>query len=471
MSTPKSRPPASHPLTGAAAGASTVAATLPPAPPLPQERPTIPRPSAAPELVPRIESERSGMLATGGAAVYHKLRSSMHPDAFQHYDGNVFPLAPVNEPDARGAIEMKPPHIDGLAILPADELEALANEMLRQTSQLGELEAHTLDALSHLWIRHAQHPQARVVVSVDELLELRGLERKKSGSGRRGGFRPEQRQEMLQTLARIQNLWLRIDELSTYADNGGTSKKSRRETRRGVTGPAFIITGAGGQVRLNGSLDVDRVSFTPGDVLSLYLWGPGRQTALIDAKVLHLDPYRQVPESALARYLSWLWKVRATKGTYRDPLRVDTLLENARIPINTTAPSVTLQRLEKTLDTLRREGIIGSWKYKHWNAGDAPARGWLAGWRQALITIEPPASIMGHYTGNLRGALPAREATPLPDRLRATRERLRLTQAQASEACAMSQQAYSRAERGKGVAAQNRAKLEAWLARHVVSSA
>lgn len=439
-------------------------------PRLQEELLTPARPSSSPGLPEPVEPTPATMLATGSAAVYQRLRSSMHADGFQHYEGNPFPLAPVDESDAKGAIEMKPPQIDELAVLPADELEAIAGEMLRQARELSQLEAHTLDALCHLWMREAKHPEARVSVDIDELLAIRGLKPKKGGSGRRGGYMPEQRREMLQALVRIRNLWLRIDELATYEDNGSKTKKGRRETRQFLSGPAFVITGADGQIRLDGSVEVSNVRVTPGDVLSLYLWGPGRQTALIDAKILHLDPYRQEPESMLARYLSWLWKVRATKGTYSEPLRVSTLLEKSRLKLNTRAPSLTLQRLEKLLGSLQELGIIRSWRYKSWSIDNAPARGWAEPWLQELVIIEPPASVVEYYQGNLRGALPDGETAPLADRLRATRERLELTQAQASEAADVSQQAYSRAERGKGVADKNRKKLEAWLATHSVST-
>ncbi len=409
------------------------------------------------------------MLATGSAAVYQRLRSSMHANGFQHHEGSTFPLAAIEESDAKGTIEMKPPHIDELP-LPADELETLSTQMFEQARRLSPMESHTLDALSHIWIMQATHPEARAVVDIDELLALRGLKPKKGGSGRRGGYMPEQRQDMLHALARIRNLWLRIDELATYEDNGSKTKKGRRQTRRGVAGPAFVITGVGGQNRLDGGLDVDRVSFTPGEVLGLYLWGPGRQTAIIDKIILRYDPYRQEQESTLARYLSWQWKIRSQTGTYSKPYRISTLLKESRLQLNTDEPRRTRERLEKALDTLHRDGVIRSWRYKSWNLADAPRVGWAEPWLQELIIIEPPASVVSYYLQNLRGALPDGEPAPLADRLRATRERLELTQAQASEDTDVSQQSYSRAERGKGVSAANRGKLEAWLASHKVST-
>lgn len=412
----------------------------------------------------------ASMLATGGGIAYQELLSNMRPDAFALYEGNQWPVAFINRQDAKGAIEMRPPHTDGLEILPLDEMENITRQMLEQTRQLSQLEAHTLDALCHLWMQRAGHPEARVLVTIDELLALRGLKPKRGGSGRRGGYGPDQRREILRALYRIQNLSFRIDELATYEDNGAKSKKRRRQTRRAVTGPAFVLTGAAGQVRLDGSLDVDRVNVTPGDVLALYLWGPGRQTAIIDGRTLHLDPYRQEPESRIARYCSSLWRIRATKGTYSDPLRVETLLEKAALPLDDRKPQRTRERLEKALDTLQREGIIERWRYKSWKLGDAPRVGWAEPWLRELIIIEPPASVTGYYAEHLRGALPDGKPAPLADRLRETRERLGLTQAQAAEAADLSQQAYSRAERGKGVSQENRGKLETWLSTHSVST-
>jgi len=224
-----------------------------------------------------------------------------------------------------------------------------------------------------------------------------------------------------------------------------------------------LPSGVGIPHELDGGLDVDRVSFTPGEVLGLYLWGPGRQTAVIDAKILRYDPYRQEPESMLARYLSWQWKIRSTTGTYSKPYRVSTLLKESRLQLNIDEPRRTRERLEKMLETLRRDGIIRSWRYQSWSLANAPRVGWAEPWLQELVSIEPPAPVVSYYLKNLRGALPDGEPAPLADRLRRTRERLELTQERAAEAVEISQQAYSRAERGKGVSPANRGKLQAWI--------
>jgi len=404
------------------------------------------------------------MISTGSSAVYHELQASMRPGAFRALDGTPWPVAPIDKPSVRGQIELKPPFLDNFPAIPAEELEALTVGMHKQASELSGLEADMLDALTHEWIMQAQTPDSRAVVDIDALLRLRGIQPKKSGSGRRGGYEPEQRREVVNALARLQNIALSIETIDTYGEDAGASQRPRKTIRRGIKSRAFVFTTFIGQNRLDGSMDVERVTFTVGELFALYLWGSGRQTALLSAKALHYDPYRQAPEKAITRYLSYLWRVRATKGTYRKPLRVSTLLEHGGLTLNTRKPSLTLARLAKVLDTLQSDGVISTWRYDNWELGTAPPRGWAIAWLDALISIEPPADILEHYTRALRGGLPMHtNPRPLPERLRESRGRLGLSQADAAAAVGLTQQTYSRAERGAPVSTVNRAKLEAWL--------
>ena len=71
---------------------------------------------------------------------------------------------------------------------------------------------------------------------------------------------------------------------------------------------------------------------------------------------------------------------------------------------------------------------------------------------------------------HLPGPPPTRRPEPAPaslaERLRTTRQRLRLSQMQAAEATGVSQPTLSRAERGDSVSASPRRKLQAWLTLH-----
>lgn len=57
--------------------------------------------------------------------------------------------------------------------------------MWEQRSQLSDLEADALDALSALWLYQVKSEKDDAVAHVDNFLQLRGLTPKQSGNGRR----------------------------------------------------------------------------------------------------------------------------------------------------------------------------------------------------------------------------------------------------------------------------------------------
>src|SRR5262249_25191714 len=180
------------------------------------------------------------------------------------------------------------------------------------------------------------------------------LTRHRGGQGRRGGYRDHQRTAMLQSLTHIQNLWLTMATLETY-DGDATRPGTRRRklTTRAIQSRAFVMTDLLGQLRLDGFVDVEKFIFRPGEVFAHFLSGPGRQTALLSAKALAYDPYRQTWEKRLTRYLSWQWRCEARTGDYLQPFAVTTLLTAVGYPIDRRRLTWQRARLEKALDTIQ----------------------------------------------------------------------------------------------------------------------
>jgi hypothetical protein len=236
--------------------------------------------------------------------------------------------------------------------------------MWRQRGELADLDADTLDALSALWLYQARDANAAAVANVDDLLRLRGLSRHLGGQGRRGGYRARQRTQMLQSLTHIQNLWLTMATLETYdGESTPTKPRQRKPTTRVIQSRAFVITDLLGQLRLDGFVDVEKFIFRPGEVFAHFLSGPGRQTALLSAKALAYDPYRQTWEKRLTRYLSWQWRCAAHAGDYLQPFAVTTLLTAVGHPVNLRRLTWQRTRLEKALDTIQHDGVMAAWQY------------------------------------------------------------------------------------------------------------
>jgi DNA-binding XRE family transcriptional regulator len=219
-----------------------------------------------------------------------------------------------------------------------------------------------------------------------------------------------------------------------------------------------------GQLNLNGSLDVSHFVFRPGKVFANFLFGSGRQTALLSALALTYDPYRQKAEKRLTRYLSWQWRCQAGKGCNSKTYRVATLLEGIGNEINARFPHRTREGLEAALDTLQVDQIIASWEYERWDEETATKKGWLQHWQEATIVIKPPVEIVERYlTVDHRESLPPPSQT-LIERLRLRRESLGLSQAQVAKQMGLNQSTLNRLERGIQTASREvRPKIQNWL--------
>lgn len=391
---------------------------------------------------------QEGNLTVMSHAVYQSLREALALNSFQTSEDNPWPTAVLKKRGgATGQAQLRPAIMDGnTSLISPDEVDRLAQLMWKQQKELSDLDADALDLLSHIWLQQAHTPNDKAVADVDQFLALRGLEQKHRAGGVRSGFDSEQRATMLKVLSHIQNIWLNIGEMEVYTgepqteaqpnsppsteeeeeeSGAGARGKSRvrpdaqarrtKSIKKTIQSRAFVITDRIGQMKLDGNLDVERFIFQPGHLFSQFLFGPGRQTALLSAKAVQYDPYRQKWEKRLARYLSWQWRVKARNSDYSRPYKVATLLEAVGEGLNARRPALTRERLEKALDTLQADGVIASWHYLRWNEQIASQKGWGQEWLNATALIEPPEVIREKYSslersrdkGVLVGVLPA----------------------------------------------------------------
>ncbi|MDP9372523.1 MAG: helix-turn-helix domain-containing protein [Chloroflexota bacterium] len=417
-------------------------------------------------LAPLLEDNHLRVMSS---AHYQALREALYKNTFAQIEGNPWPTARLTRGGVLGEAQLRPPAADGQALLPPEQVELWAKAMWRQREELSDLDADALDALSALWLYQARSVQDRAVADVDGLLAMRGIKPRLRGDGRRSGYEPEQRAEMLRAVAHIQNLWINIAEMD--ADVGSVvGGRDRGLAKRVVQSRAFVVTDRVGQIDVSGSMDVDKFVFRPGEVFAHFLLGPGSQTALLSAMALKYDPYRQIWEKRLARYLSWQWRTKARNAQYLRPYRVVTLLDTVGKALDERRPAVTRERLEKGLDTLQRDGVIAGWEYERWEESLTHRRGWGQGWLEATLLIEPPATVKDHYQPLARPrppALPSASPERLGERIKRRREELGLNQEATGKALGVSQAYISMLERGRvkeNPSPEFRKRLEAWLA-------
>jgi hypothetical protein len=158
---------------------------------------------------------------------------------------------------------------------------------------------------------------------------------------------------------------------------------------------AISLTSRFGQVRADGSTDAFAWRLRPGDVFAKFLFGPGRQTAMLSQKALNYDPYRQKWEKRLTRYLAWIWRI--SSGRTQEGLLVQTLIAAAGMTIDKNRPSRTRERLEEALDRLQEDRVITAWQYENIDENIANTRGWWRTWADCKILITAPMGLTERY--------------------------------------------------------------------------
>jgi DNA-binding XRE family transcriptional regulator len=393
---------------------------------------------------------------------YHLQRSIAHPDQFKANEAR-WPTAEIfGKNGAMTRIQLKPDEVNSL--LPAGQVDLWVERMWQKQKALNDLDADCLDILMTLWIEKAKKPGDVAVADIDDVLEMRGVQKRLNGAGRRGGYEEEQRAQVVASVCRLSDMWM---EFEGPVVKRGQGKRARPEV---ISSRAIVITDTKGQRRLDGAIDVDKIVFQPGRVFGAFLQRVGRQTALLAHKALKYDPYRQAPEKRLTRYLSWQWKIRAHEANYTQPFSVRGLLDESGIETDDHKPARAKDRLEKALDQLLEDHIINHWEWnsEQWDEAEhGGQRGWLTRWLNATVLIEPPDEIKDHYRKLERELPPAPKPKPGADlgaRLAAERKARRITQAMMAEILGINPSSVCSIERGNQKAgAKLRAKIETWL--------
>lgn len=426
-----------------------------------------------------------GHLEVFNSSHYQALRTAFYKrDAFDRVPGSPWPTARLRVGTVSAEAQLKPPAADGAALLAPEQVDLWSAVMFRHSRELSDLDADVLDALSAIWLSQARTAQDRAVAATDQLLAMRGLQPRLREDGRRVGYYPQQRREILRALGHIQSMLLTIAEVEVPPDAGDRGRGGEPRTLR-FESRAFVLTDRVTMVDPEGDQDVQQFIFRPGELFARFLFGPGSQTALLSAKALQYDQFRQLWEKRLARYLSWQWRIKARGGQYARPYRVATLLDAVDRDLDTGRPAVTRERLEKALDYLQRDEVIGGWRYDRWDEEAAKSRGWGQVWIESTILIDPPASVVEQYrrfqaSTTPVATLPAPEPVPtvglpalppedmeLGRRLKERRKSLSLNQEQVGTDLGTAQGQISKAERGRFPRGRSgaafRQRLLAWL--------
>jgi len=336
--------------------------------------------------------DKAGFISIPNSRLYYNFREKIAQGSYIIEPGQ-WPEADISGGGVIGKTMIKPdisPVIKDEVL--AELQEAMKNKVL-DLSKHGDLAADVFDIITAKWLKEAKHYEAMIDITADEILQARGIKQQKSGSGRRGGYKDEWREGIQQQIENLSYQWITIKEIEVYRVEEG--KKKAKPVKIRDEGRALTMERRMGQVKLDGSLDAYAWRLRPGAVFNNYLFGPGRQTALLSQRALNYNHYKQRLEKRLVRYLAWIWRI--DEGRTREGLLVRTLLDKTGEEMNISRPGRTKNKLEKALDCLKDNGDITAWEYENIDKKLTTRRGWWKQWLELKIIITAPKNILEHY--------------------------------------------------------------------------
>ncbi|MFF2456830.1 multiprotein-bridging factor 1 family protein [Peribacillus simplex] len=399
------------------------------------------------------------------SAPYQSVRDAIYKKKFEIIENNPWPATPILKGNTEGYIQIIPFGNDHTTLEQSNVKEAW-----NRFHSLSDVDVDVFDALCSLFLSKAAHNEETVEICLNDLLSIRGLKPKLGGFGRRGGYEPKQREQILKSLTNIQSIWININKATIY-ENG-------KPVQTKLQGRTFIFKDrAGVEYDISEETCRKKITFTIDKVFAKYLNGSARQVALLSIKALQYNPYKQLWEKRLTRYLSWRWRTQARKGDFLQPNKTSTLMESIGEKLNDRTPSRTRERFEKALDVLLDDGVIASWHYEKWDESIADYKGWASIWLNSMILIEPPDIIKEQYRsiekkqrshpGNrLTKQAPAnlKSSDHIGEQIRNARKRLNLSLYQLAEELEISAPYVSNIERGMKIPSPKiQKKMKKWL--------
>lgn len=338
-------------------------------------------------------------------------------------------------------------------------------ERLKET----KMDAETVDyleiAIDH-WLKKVNavdNYEAYVTLDTDDFLRGRGLAKVKNKKGAYGGYRTEQREEVVNHLIILSHLAV-TGKVTVYKGN----KKESGVVR---TSPLINIDfidripkkGESGNYKI-------RVSFRPGNVLRALLrhnW----MTAKMPTKVLNYDPVREKYEKCIAREFTHLHRNNQQKGDYAAVIPVKQILHRLGIDPETfphKRKQELRERIEQAMNNLVNDGVFASCRYaEQYDEEGMDKPGWFKKWLDWKVLAVPPDEIIEQY-GKIKNFQPkeqnAKKVNTLMQQVKEKRKQLGLNLDQAAEAIGISVASLSKYENGKQMPrGANSRKIKQWL--------
>ncbi|MGN4427077.1 helix-turn-helix domain-containing protein [Bacillus cereus group sp. MYBK30-1] len=333
------------------------------------------------------------------SAVYYKLRDGIAKNQFEEDENRKVLQYPIETKSSNGVAQLSSHKDEDLRLTNTEEAARWNTLVDDVMSNMDDLTADCLDAITIQWINEAKSPDEFIDFSYEQVLEMCNIP--KTIVKNKEYYRAEDKIKIAKRIAALASIFIYLnDDNEVVVLNDRDDEGERLELKREVIKRLFVLDSVvlWRHSVTNEYMGIESCRIKPGSFLTNYLYGSNNTTALLSKKALEYNSYRHKYHKRLIRYLTWQWRIRQMYSSLKKPYSIGGdkgLLSVMDIPKD-WKPNRIREQLENVLMDLENEKVISHWEYSEpLDEQQIGRRNWFKNYYANLgITILPPEEML-----------------------------------------------------------------------------
>ncbi|PEU15425.1 MULTISPECIES: hypothetical protein [unclassified Bacillus (in: firmicutes)] len=333
------------------------------------------------------------------SAVYYKLRDGIAKNQFEEDEVSKVLQYPIETKSSNGVAQLSSHKDEDLRLTNIEEAARWNTLVDDVMSNMDDLTADCLDAITIQWINEAKSPDDFIDFSYEQVLEMCNIP--KTVVKNKEYYRAEDKIKIAKRIAALASIFIYLnDDNEVVVLNDRDDDGERLELKREVIKRLFVLDSVvlWRHSVTNEYMGIESCRIKPGSFLTNYLYGSNNTTALLSKKALEYNSYRHKYHKRLIRYLTWQWRIRQMYSSLKKPYSIGGdkgLLAVMDIPKD-WKPNRIREQLENVLMDLENEKVISHWEYSDpLDEQQIGKRNWFKNYYANLgITILPPEEML-----------------------------------------------------------------------------
>ncbi|MGK0536032.1 helix-turn-helix domain-containing protein [Bacillus sp. 'calajunan'] len=333
------------------------------------------------------------------SAVYYKLRDGIAKNQFEEDELSKVLQYPIETKSSNGVAQLSSHKDEDLRLTNIEEAARWNTLVDDVMSNMDDLTADCLDAITIQWINEAKSPDEFIDFSYEQVLEMCNIP--KTVVKNKEYYRAEDKIKIAKRIAALASIFIYLnDDNEVVVLNDRDDDGERLELKREVIKRLFVLDSVvlWRHSVTNEYMGIESCRIKPGSFLTNYLYGSNNTTALLSKKALEYNSYRHKYHKRLIRYLTWQWRIRQMYSSLKKPYSIGGdkgLLAVMDIPKD-WKPNRIREQLENVLMDLENEKVISHWEYSDpLDEQQIGKRNWFKNYYTNLgITILPPEEML-----------------------------------------------------------------------------